>query len=218
MNFRLPEPPLRLVPWLCLVLAALAGCSSEGDRKLPGVYRVDVQQGNVIEQEMLDKLKPGMDRNQVRFIMGTPAITDPFHADRWDYVFTMSRSGRTREQRHIIVHFQDDKLAWVEGDVKVGERKPADQVEARTGTVDVPLERNRPGVFSRMFNSLPFVGDENKPRKKDPDESGDDAEAGDAADTGQESETEAAPTEAQAPPTDPATDPAPEPAPDLPSP
>lgn len=214
MNFRLPESPLRVVPWLCLVLVALAGCSSEGDRKLPGVYRVDVQQGNVIEQEMLDKLKPGMDRNQVRFIMGTPAITDPFHADRWDYVFTMSRSGRTREQRHIIIHFRDDKLAWVEGDVKVGERKPADQVEARTGTVDVPLERNRPGVFSRMFNALPFVGDESKPRKRDPDDSGDDADAAGDAETGPEAAAEEPPTEAGAP----ATDPAPEAAPDLPSP
>lgn len=151
---------------LCLVLLTLAGCSAEGDRKLPGVYRVDVQQGNIIEQEMLDKLRPGMDRNQVRFIMGTPAITDPFHADRWDYVFTHSKGGRTRQQRHVTVYFKDDKLSHVEGDVVIGERKSPDELEARAASVEVPLDRNKPGVFSRMFNSLPFVGDENAPKKK----------------------------------------------------
>lgn len=161
---------------LCLLLAA--GCASEGDRKLPGVYRVDVQQGNIIDQEMLDKLRPGMDRNQVRFIMGTPAISDPFHADRWDYVFTLSRGGRTREQRHIIVHFRDDKLTHVEGDVQIGERKSAVDLDARAESIDVPLERNRPGVFSRMFNALPFVGDDDKPRKKPADD-----DAGSGADS-----------------------------------
>jgi outer membrane protein assembly factor BamE len=170
-------------PMLLLPLLLLAGCSSEGDRKLPGVYRVDVQQGNIIDQEMLDKLRPGMDKNQVRFIMGTPAITDPFHSDRWDYVFTLSKSGRTRQQRHIVVHFQDNKLVRVEGDVVTGVRKSPDDLEARAASVEVPLERNKPGVFSRMFNALPFVGDEDKPKKRAPagDEDGEDA--GDGAAT-----------------------------------
>ncbi len=159
-------PRFLALPVLCLLLAGGAGCSSEGDRKLPGVYRVDVQQGNIIEQEMLDKLRPGMDRNQVRFIMGTPAISDPFHADRWDYVFTVSKGGRTRQQRHIIVHFKDDKLTHVEGDVKPGERKSPVDVGVRSETVEVPLDRNKPGVFSRMFNALPFVGDDDQPRRK----------------------------------------------------
>jgi len=166
-----------LAPALCLALLALSGCSSEGDRKLPGVYRVDVQQGNVIEQEMIDKLRPGMDRNQVRFIMGTPSIADPFHADRWDYVFTHSRGGDTREQRHLILHFKDEKLTHVEGDVVPGERKSADALEVRSETVEVPLDRNKPGVFSRMFNALPFVGDDNAPKKPrtEEEESGADA-------------------------------------------
>lgn len=194
----------RAVPALCFVLALLAGCSAEGDRKLPGVYRVDVQQGNIIEQEMLDKLRPGMDRNQVRFIMGTPAVTDPFHADRWDYVFTLSKSGRTRQQRHVVIYFRDDKLAWVEGDVKIGERKPPDQVEARTGTVDVPLDRNKPGVFSRMFNALPFVGDENAPRPKKSDESGNEAQDGEGGT--EAAAPEPAETEVPAPPPETATD------------
>jgi outer membrane protein assembly factor BamE len=131
------------------------------------VYRVDMQQGNIIEQEMLDKLRPGMDRNQVRFIMGTPAITDPFHADRWDYLFTVSKGGRTREQRHVTLHFSNDKLVEVTGDVVPGEqRAPGDlSAAARASSVEVPLERNKPGLFSRMFNALPFVGDDDKPKK-----------------------------------------------------
>lgn len=163
-------------PTLCLLLVVLSGCSSEGDRKLPGVYRVDVQQGNIVEQEMIDKLRPGMDRNQVRFIMGTPAITDPFHANRWDYVFTHSKSGRTRQQRHVTLFFKDDKLTHVEGDVVPGERKPVDELEARAESVEVPLDQNKPGVFSRMFNALPFVGDDDarkKPQDAGTDETGD---------------------------------------------
>lgn len=155
-----------LLSALCLGLAVLSGCSSEGDRKLPGVYRVDVQQGNIIQQEMLDKLRPGMDRNQVRFIMGTPAIADPFHADRWDYIFTLSRGGRTREQRQVTLHFKDDRLTHVSGDIVPGERKSADELGARAATVDVPLDRNNPGVFSRLFNALPFVGDDGAAKKQ----------------------------------------------------
>ena len=61
-------------------LFALAGCS------FPGVYKVDIQQGNVVTQDMIDQLRPGMTRKQVRFIMGNPLITDTFHANRWDYL------------------------------------------------------------------------------------------------------------------------------------
>jgi outer membrane protein assembly factor BamE len=166
----------------CLFLLVLSGCSSEGDRKLPGVYRVDVQQGNIIEQEMLDKLRPGMDRNQVRFIMGTPAVTDPFHADRWDYLFTLSKGGRTREQRHVILYFKNDKLTHITGDVVQGARKSPGELteEARASTVEVPLESNKPGLFSRMFNALPFVGDDNT--RKTPEE----PESTERADTAQE--------------------------------
>ncbi|OGT81545.1 MAG: hypothetical protein A3H91_10755 [Gammaproteobacteria bacterium RIFCSPLOWO2_02_FULL_61_13] len=176
-------------PALCLAILAFSGCSSEGDRKLPGVYRVDVQQGNVIEQEMIDKLRPGMDRNQVRFIMGTPAVADPFHADRWDYLFTNSKGGRTRQQRHVVLYFKDDKLTHMEGDVVPGERKPVDVMETRSESVDVPLERNKPGVFSRIFNALPFVGDDNARKKpqdtdtKEPDAGPDNEESPAGAET-----------------------------------
>jgi outer membrane protein assembly factor BamE len=146
--------------FLFLCALCLAACGAEGTRKLPFVYRIDVQQGNIIEQEMLDKLRPGMDKNQVRFIMGTPAVADPFHADRWEYLFTRSKGGHRREQRHITLYFEDEKLAYVEGDVVTALRPPPGEAERRTATVDVDTRRNEPGFFSRLFNSIPFVGDD----------------------------------------------------------
>jgi outer membrane protein assembly factor BamE len=85
---------------------------------LPGLgpHKIDIQQGNVITQEMIDKLQPGMTRNQVRFILGTPLLVDPFRTDRWDYVYSMKKGGELVEQRQLKVFFADDKMVRVEGD------------------------------------------------------------------------------------------------------
>jgi len=81
-------------------------------------HRIEIQQGNFVTQEMVAQLKPGMSRDQVRFILGTPLVADVFHADRWDYVFTRIRANsRELEQRRIAVFFEDGKLKRVEGDV-----------------------------------------------------------------------------------------------------
>lgn len=145
----------------CLfTLITLAGCSSEGTRKLPGVYRMDIQQGNVIEQEMLDKLKPGMEKGQVHFIMGTPTIVDPFRNNRWEYIYTFSKGGNTRQQRHITIYFEEDKLAFLEGGVVTGIRKPPEDYVKERKTVDVPSKRREKGFFSKLINVLPFVGDD----------------------------------------------------------
>src|SRR5215213_11588851 len=100
---------------LILVLIVLAGCRQVP--MLPGIspYRIDIQQGNYVTQDMVDKLKPGMSRSQVRFALGTPLVTDAFHPDRWDYVYVNQRKGRVVAQRRIVVVFQDDKLLRVEG-------------------------------------------------------------------------------------------------------
>jgi outer membrane protein assembly factor BamE len=101
-----------------LALAAtLWGCQKVP--VLPGLttYRIDIQQGNVVTQEMVAKLKPGMTRQQVRFVMGTPPIVDPFHADRWDYVYYLNKRGEIVEQRRLVLYFDGDLLKRVEGDV-----------------------------------------------------------------------------------------------------
>lgn len=151
---------------LTLLLLLIGGCAKhEGSFKLPGVYRIDIQQGNVIEQEMLDKLKPGMQQNQVRFIMGTPAMVDPFHNDRWDYVYTFSKGGKQREQRHIILYFKDEKLAYVDGDVVTGLRKPPTEFLKERKSVEVPINsRKKKSLFDRVFGVLPFVGDDDEIR------------------------------------------------------
>jgi outer membrane protein assembly factor BamE len=152
------------------VVAALCSCARyDADYKLPGVYRLNIQQGNVLEQEMLDKLRPGMNKNQVRFIMGTPAINDPFHSERWDYIYTRSVNGGQRRQVHLTMYFEDEKLAYLEGDVVASMRAPVDEFRQTTKIVDVPTaQQPKKGVITRMMEALPFVGDKSpKQRKQD---------------------------------------------------
>jgi len=96
------------------LLLALTAC---GVPRIVTPYRMDIQQGNYISQDMVAQLKPGMSREQVRFVLGTPLVTDVFHADRWDYVYYQDRFGGSREERKIAVIFEDGKLARVLGDV-----------------------------------------------------------------------------------------------------
>ena len=79
---------------------------------------MEVQQGNYITQEMVAQLKPGLTRDQVRFVLGTPLVSDIFHEERWDYVFLRQRTNsRETESRRIAVFFEDGKLKRVEGDI-----------------------------------------------------------------------------------------------------
>ncbi len=80
-------------------------------------YRIEIQQGNYVTQEMAAQLKPGLTRDQVRFVMGTPLLTDIFHEERWDYVFVRQRANSKEvEHRRIAVFFEDGKLKRVDGD------------------------------------------------------------------------------------------------------
>lgn len=79
-------------------------------------YKIDIQQGNVVTQEMVEKLKPGMTRSQVRFVLGTPLITDVFHGNRWDYFYYLAPRGSLSEKRKLTVIFDGDRLSHIEGD------------------------------------------------------------------------------------------------------
>ncbi|WP_172601739.1 outer membrane protein assembly factor BamE [Sulfuricystis thermophila] len=106
------------LPSLLLLVTALTACSSAPDitsRLSP--YRIDVRQGNFVTQEMVAKLKPGMSRDQVRFALGTPLVTDIFHANRWDYVYRFQPGRGEVQLRRLSVFFEDDKLVRVGGDV-----------------------------------------------------------------------------------------------------
>ncbi len=103
---------------LFLALPLLAACSSSPDiTSMLSPYRVDVRQGNYVDQEMVAKLRLGMTRDQVRFALGTPLVADMFHANRWDYVYRFQPGKGDVQLRRIVVFFADDKLARVSGDV-----------------------------------------------------------------------------------------------------
>jgi outer membrane protein assembly factor BamE len=80
-------------------------------------YRIDVRQGNMVDQQMVSQLRPGMTKDQVRFVLGTPMLTDMFHADRWDYVYRFQPGHGEAQQRVITVFFDAGKLVRVAGDV-----------------------------------------------------------------------------------------------------
>jgi outer membrane protein assembly factor BamE len=100
-----------------LSLAMLGACSSVP--RIPGItpYRIDIQQGNYISSDMVAQLKPGMSKEQVRLALGTPLLTDIFHADRWDYIYWYEKAGAKPEQRKLTVFFEDGKLTRLDGDV-----------------------------------------------------------------------------------------------------
>jgi len=79
------------------------------------VYRPDVQQGNEVSARQIEQLRLGMTRTQVRFVLGTPLISDPFHPDRWDYYYSLRKGRSARvETRRITVYFKNDALTQVE--------------------------------------------------------------------------------------------------------
>ena len=103
--------PLVLAAATLLLLGA-GGC----------VYRVNIAQGNYLEAKTMDQVTPGMTRSQVRFLLGTPMIADPFHPDQWDYYYYF-KTGKTQkvEHRRVVIHFADDKVTQIEkpdGEIK----------------------------------------------------------------------------------------------------
>jgi outer membrane protein assembly factor BamE len=126
---------------LASVLAVIATALTLTACSFFAPYRIDVRQGNYIDDAMLEQLKPGMTREQVRFALGSPLVADVFHSDRWDYVYRFrSGNGSKEEHRAISVFFVNDKLDRVEGDIA-----PADggkPPESRTRMIEVPKAKN----------------------------------------------------------------------------
>ncbi|MCG6896876.1 MAG: outer membrane protein assembly factor BamE [Thiocapsa sp.] len=154
-----------LLGWL--VVSGTAGCSwgKKPDQyrgsvleQLPFVYKMTVQQGNIITEEMVDGLELGMTKRQVQFLLGTPVLTDFFRTDRWDYTYTIQRGHQPMEIRYLTLHFSEDSLARIEGDIRPDPartqgREPAEMV------VSVPDHEERKGFIKR---SLEAVGLERK--------------------------------------------------------
>ena len=86
-------------------------------------YRIDIVQGNAITKEQAAQIKPGLSRLQVRDILGTPLVADPFHANRWDYIFTLRRPGAEAQRRSVVVTFAGDLVKSVDAPVLPSERE-----------------------------------------------------------------------------------------------
>ncbi|MEH6634851.1 MAG: outer membrane protein assembly factor BamE [Halioglobus sp.] len=99
---------------ISLAITCLSACSFVG---FPGVYKINVEQGNIVTQEMADQLKPGMSRRQVRFIMGTPLIEDTFNQDRWDYPYVQRNGNTVLNEASMTITFEGDSLVNVTGDI-----------------------------------------------------------------------------------------------------
>ncbi len=103
---------------LTLFTGSIVACSSF---EFPGVYRVEVEQGNVFDQETIDKLELGMTRSQVRFVLGTPLIQDPFNPDRWDYTYQVQVGAEVSDIKRMVLYFSGDELIKIDQDLPISE-------------------------------------------------------------------------------------------------
>jgi len=118
-----------------LTSLTLVSCSTILNN-LPGVYTLEIQQGNIIDQSMIDQLRPGMNKRQVTYIMGSPMLDNVFHKNRWDYLYSAKPDGGDRVQKQVSLFFENDQIVSVQGDFRPG-AVPVIKSSGET-TVDVP--------------------------------------------------------------------------------
>lgn len=121
-----PMPSMSPMPFTCrrllqqctslfLIVGCIGLLHGCGRFKFPGVFKIDVAQGNIIEAPQVAQLKVGMTQNQVIYLLGSPMIQDPFQQQRWDYYYYLSQGGNHPTTHHVILHFSDKRLARIEG-------------------------------------------------------------------------------------------------------
>lgn len=120
------------------LIFALSACSSW---EFPGVYHLDIDQGNIVNQDMVDQLELGMSRSQVEYIMGTPLVRDSFNPNRWDYVYRLREDGKITERHALSAFFEGDTLVKIVTNVKPSkEGKMAEDTPAEMGAEQQPPE------------------------------------------------------------------------------
>lgn len=120
---------MKIVSKLSLVVALFASLSACSYFQFPGVHKIYVQQGHIITNDMIEQLETGMTRQQVRYVLGTPLLEDPFNPDRWDYHYSLKRGDKQLRKRHLTVYFEEDKLARFEGSAVERAREAAEEEE-----------------------------------------------------------------------------------------
>ncbi|RYU58156.1 outer membrane protein assembly factor BamE [Methylolobus aquaticus] len=132
-------PTARPFKLLCVFTVLLASCSLD---RIPLVNRPDINQGNIVSQEMVNQLRPGMNRRQVTYLLGSPLLTDPLHDNRWDYIYSTEPNGGKREERRITLVFERDQLIQLEGDFRPGAMVEANAT--KDSTIYIPkIERDQ---------------------------------------------------------------------------
>lgn len=151
-------------------LVALGGCSNIPEiTSVLTPYRMDVRQGNFVTKEMSMQLKPGQTKDQVRFILGTPLITDLFHGDRWDYVYRFLPGHGEPQQRRLVVYFADGKLLRVDGDVVADESLAAKDKLLRTESevIEIKSEASEADAAKDKIKSSDMEKDKDKEKDKE---------------------------------------------------
>jgi outer membrane protein assembly factor BamE len=146
-----------------LAVAATSGCArnKKGDEyrssvlaDLPFVYRMTVQQGNIITEEMVDQLQLGMNKSQVRYLLGTPLLADMFHTNRWDYTYTIRRGHAPMKTERLTLFFTDDALTRIDGPMQPNPDRVLAAEDEREVVVKVPDWKDNQGLINRALNSV----------------------------------------------------------------
>jgi outer membrane protein assembly factor BamE len=134
---------------------------------LPGVYTIPIQQGNIVDQTMIDQLRPDMTERQVLYILGSPMLVDTFHQKRWDYLYSNQPSGEDRQQKKVSILFNEDGLvSGIQGDFKPSATPVVKPSEEKT--VDVPKRDIEKTMWKKIKGVFGFDDIDDAPRK-DPD-------------------------------------------------
>jgi len=148
-----PNPTMKTITILAILLVVTAsGCT-----RFNFPYRIDVEQGNVVTQDVVDQLQPGMQRRQVAFLLGTPLLTDDFRPERWDYYYSLKTGHGVFIRRHMVLFFDGDTLVRLEGDMRPGggdtaiadERDKRLDRQSKKPTKDGPLTRQEEYIENR---------------------------------------------------------------------
>jgi outer membrane protein assembly factor BamE len=161
-----------LIYWVCGASLLATGCSTfkeasnaipDALNKLPLIHRPDIQQGNVVSQESINKLKPGMSKSQVSYLLGTPMLVDVFHQNRWDYYYSMKQGNEAPLQQRVALYFEDDRLTRIEGDYRPQAEPPLEDKKLSDEEVVITVPDytgDRQGIFSRALESVGIKSDD----------------------------------------------------------
>ena len=119
---------------------------------IPFTFRPDIHQGNVITQEMVDQLKPGMSQRQVAYVMGAPLLVDPFHDERWDYLYSNQPGNEVRVQKNVTLIFKHDQLVQLQGDFRPGTLPSIEMKKDSSIQIpNIPREKTLTQKFLSLF-------------------------------------------------------------------